>query len=113
MGIVTTNIANCHCRVVVLKNMVDQHDVDELLQEEVFEECSRYGGVEDVKICIESLDGNEITEDNGIVKVFVVFIVPEAVDLAIASIHGRSFGGRIVLAERYDQDLYDAGDLSA
>ena len=34
------------------------------------------------------------------------------VELAISSLNGRYFGGRVVRAEKYDQDMFDANDLS-
>lgn len=34
------------------------------------------------------------------------------VERACLSLNGRYFGGRIVTAEKYDQDLFDAKDLS-
>ena len=37
-------------RVLCLKNMVGSEEVDEQLQEEIEEECSKYGDVENVII---------------------------------------------------------------
>ena len=34
------------------------------------------------------------------------------VEKACASLNGRYFGGRIVQAEKYDQDLFASNDLS-
>ena len=34
------------------------------------------------------------------------------VDKAVDTLNGRYFGGRIVRASRYDQDMFEANDLS-
>lgn len=34
------------------------------------------------------------------------------VEKGCQSLNGRYFGGRVVQAEKYDQDLFDANDLS-
>ena len=34
------------------------------------------------------------------------------VDKGVGALNGRYFGGRIVRAERYDQDMFDNNDLS-
>ena len=36
----------------------------------------------------------------------------QGADRAIAALNGRFFAGRIVRADKYDQYLYDHGDLS-
>lgn len=58
-------------RVVILRNMVAPEDVDQSLQDEIQEECSKYGVVEHVIIYNERQseeDGSEV-----IVKIFVEF----------------------------------------
>ena len=95
-------------RVMVLRNMIDQNDIDDQIEEEVFEECAKFGEVQEVKIVVESRD----TESNGEVKIFVVFKSMDSIDLAINSMNGRFFGGRVVIADKYDQELFDAGDFS-
>ena len=41
---------NCPVKVVCLRNMVEAEDVDESLEEEIEEECSKYGDVDNVII---------------------------------------------------------------
>lgn len=57
--------------VIVLKNMVEPDDVDDTLQEEIMEECSKFGTVERVLIYQES----QSDDDNApvVVKIFVEF----------------------------------------
>ena len=62
-------------RVVVLRNMVDIEDVDEELETEVTEECSRFGEVSRVIIYQEKQGEEEDAEV--IVKIFVEFSEPE------------------------------------
>ena len=47
-----------------------------------------------------------------IVKIFVEFNNPKAVDKAVESLNGRFFAGRVVKAEIYDQSAYSAKDYS-
>lgn len=41
-----------------------------------------------------------------------LFVYFSEMNNAIRSLNGRYFGGRIVIAQRYDQDMYQANDLS-
>lgn len=58
-------------RVVVLRNMVGPEDVDESLQDEIQEECSKYGQVE--RVIIYNERQSEDDENDVIVKIFVEF----------------------------------------
>ena len=61
-------------KVVILRNMVGPEDVDETLQEEIQDECSKYGAVEKVVIYKEKQTDNDDDEfDDVIVKIFVLF----------------------------------------
>jgi len=61
--------------VIVLKNMVTPEDVDDTLQDEITEECNRYGVVNRV-IIYQERQGDE--EDAPvIVKIFVEFSKPD------------------------------------
>jgi len=97
-------------RVVVLKNMVDIDDIDDLLESEVTEECGKYGVVSRVIIYKEKQSEEEDAET--IVKIFVEFSSPAEAVNARKALHGRYFSGRQVIAELYDQTLYDDNDLS-
>lgn len=97
-------------RVMVLKNMVGPEDLDDELEAEVTDECGKYGMVNRVIIYQEKQSEEEDAEV--IVKIFVEFHDLAEVEKACASLNGRYFGGRIVQAEKYDQDLFASNDLS-
>ena len=96
--------------VLVLRNMVSAEDVDESLQEEIEEECNRYGKVENVIIYQEKQ--SEAEDADVQVKIFVEFSKHEDVKQAQSALDGRFFGGRTVSAKVYDQELFDQQDLS-
>lgn len=98
------------CRVMVLRNMVGPEDLDEELETEVTEECGKYGHVNRVIIYQEKQ--SEDDDADIIVKLFVEFRTEAEMNNAISSLNGRYFGGRVVQAQKYDQDMYDAKDLS-
>lgn len=101
-------------KVVILRNMVGPEDVDEMLKEEIQEECSKFGVVERVIIYNEKQTDNEEDENAVIiVKIFVEFSLACETEAARDALNGRYFGGRVVKAELYDQALFDHGDLSA
>jgi poly(U)-binding-splicing factor PUF60 len=98
-------------RILVLRNMVGSEDVDEELENEITDECGKYGEVERVVIYQEKQGEEENAEV--IVKIFVEFTEAKSIEKAIASLNGRFFAGRVVKAEIYDQSLYDLKDYSA
>merc|ERR1712071_618709 len=97
-------------RVIILRNMVGPEDVDETLQEEITDECSKFGLVERVVIYQEKQSEEEDAEV--IVKIFVEFKAGTGAEKARDSLNGRFFGGRMVKSDIYDQALYDHNDLS-
>ncbi|XP_014093333.2 poly(U)-binding-splicing factor half pint isoform X2 [Bactrocera oleae] len=100
-------------RVIILRNMVGPEDVDETLQEEIQEECTKFGTVSRVIIFNEKQTENEDDEEAEIiVKIFVEFSSAIEAMRGRDALHGRFFGGRRVVAELYDQSLFDHGDLS-
>lgn len=58
-------------KVIMLRNMVEPQEVDETLQEEIQDECSKYGVVERVIIYNEKQSDND--DSDIIVKIFVEF----------------------------------------
>jgi len=64
-------------RVMILRNMVGPEDVDEDLESEVVDECSRYGGVNRVIIYQEKQSEDDDAEV--LVKIFVEFHQPSGV----------------------------------
>ncbi|XP_026680506.1 poly(U)-binding-splicing factor half pint [Diaphorina citri] len=97
-------------RVVILRNMVGPEDVDESLQEEIQDECGKYGQVEKVVIYNEKQSDDEASEV--IVKIFVSFSKMQEAEYARDALNGRFFAGRMVRAELYDQSLFDHNDFS-
>ncbi|KAK9509088.1 hypothetical protein O3M35_006480 [Rhynocoris fuscipes] len=98
-------------RVVILRNMVAPEDVDESLQEEIQEECSKFGIVDRVIIYNEKQSEDDDNADI-IVKIFVEFSKMREAEDARDALNGRYFGGRLVKAELYDQSLFDHNDFS-
>ncbi|KAL3277262.1 hypothetical protein HHI36_012613 [Cryptolaemus montrouzieri] len=97
-------------RVVILRNMVGPEEVDETLEEEIQEECSKFGAVERVIVYNEvQSEGND---DDVIVKIFVEFLGTKEAEAARDALNGRYFGGRMVRASLYDQTLFDHSDFS-
>ncbi|KAJ1525764.1 hypothetical protein ONE63_008969 [Megalurothrips usitatus] len=99
-------------RVVILRNMVEPEDVDETLQEEIQDECSKYGIVERVIIYNERQSEEEDDDAEVIVKIFVEFSQMREAESARDGLDGRFFGGRKVIATLYDQDLFNHNDYS-
>ncbi|KAL9914918.1 poly(U)-binding-splicing factor half pint-like isoform 2-T2 [Glossina fuscipes fuscipes] len=99
--------------VIILRNMVGPKDVDETLQEEIQEECTKFGTVSRVIIFNEKQTENEDDDEAEIiVKIFVEFSSSSEALRGKEALNGRFFGGRRVHAELYDQSLFDHGDLS-
>ncbi|XP_056645556.1 poly(U)-binding-splicing factor half pint isoform X1 [Diorhabda sublineata] len=98
-------------RIVILRNMVGPEDVDDMLQEEIQEECSKFGSVERVIIYNEK-QSEEDDDSDVIVKIFVEFTETTASEKARDALNGRYFGGRLVQASLYDQTLFDHSDFS-
>nr|XP_027207290.1 LOW QUALITY PROTEIN: poly(U)-binding-splicing factor half pint-like [Penaeus vannamei] len=96
--------------VLILRNMVGAEEVDEQLQDEITEECGRFGTVNHVIIYQERQSDEEDAEV--IVKIFVEFANPHETSTAQEALNGRYFGGRLVKAELYDQNMYNHNDLS-
>uniref|UniRef100_A0A6M2DZ66 Putative polypyrimidine tract-binding protein puf60 rrm superfamily n=1 Tax=Xenopsylla cheopis TaxID=163159 RepID=A0A6M2DZ66_XENCH len=97
--------------VIILRNMVGPEEVDETLQEEIQEECGKFGEVKSVIIYKESQ--SEAVDTDILVKIFVEFSCMMEAETARDALNGRYFGGRLVSAQLYEQALFDHGDFSA
>jgi len=97
-------------RVCVLRNMVGPEDVDDTLEQEITDECSRYGPVNKVIIYTEKQGEDETGQE--IVKIFVEFANSKGAEKSVETLNGRWFAGRMVKAELYDQNAYEAEDFS-
>ncbi|GER36792.1 splicing factor 45 [Striga asiatica] len=96
-------------RVVLLRNMVGPGEVDDDLEGEVAEECTKFGTVTRVLIF-------EITEPNfphdEAVRIFIQFERAEQATKALIELEGRFFGGRIVRACFYDEERFSNNELA-
>ena len=91
--------------VMVLKNMVGINEVDDELEEEIRDECTKYGTVTDVVIVKET----SLEE----VRIFVRFADPTQAESAVDVFDGRYFDGKTVKAEIYDQILFEHEEFTA
>lgn len=107
-------------KVVLLRNMVGPGEVDNELEPETKEECSKYGEV--VRCQIDEIKDYDNEEDA--VRIFIEFAhVDSAIKgiiffklkykifkwniiLALIDLNGRYFGGRIVKASFYDHEKF-------
>eukprot|EP00794_Sanderia_malayensis_P005472 gene5472-6156_t len=96
--------------VLVLRNMVEADEVDEELQTEVTEECSKFGEV--LRVIIYQEKQSEAEDAETIVSVFVEFNQPEEAEKAQSVFNGRWFGGHCIVGEIYDHEKFKAGDLT-
>ncbi|XP_034412089.1 poly(U)-binding-splicing factor PUF60a isoform X2 [Cyclopterus lumpus] len=108
-GGATEPLSEQESTVMVLRNMVGPHGVDDDLEAEVTEECGKFGRVKRVVIYRER-QGEEDGADI-IVKIFVEFSEAAEMNRAVRALNRRWFGGRKVIAEEYEQDHFDHRDL--
>ncbi|XP_033744632.1 splicing factor 45-like [Pecten maximus] len=102
-----TNLMKNPSKVILLRNMVAPGDVDEELEQETSEECSKYGRV--IKCVIFEIPGGVEEEA---VRIFLEFERVDAAIKAIIDLNGRFFGGRIVKACFYNLDKFRRLDLA-
>jgi splicing factor 45 len=95
-------------RVVLLTNMVGPGEVDDDLEPETKEECSKYGEV--VKCVIFEIPGPGVKPEDA-VRIFVEFKRIESAIKAVVDLNGRFFGGRTVRASFFDVDRFRNFDL--
>ena len=88
-------------KVLCLKNMVGNEEVDEQLQEEIEEECSKYGDVENVIIYQERQSEEEDAEI--LVKIFVEFGHPSHAKVRLESFKFSLTNFYLVFSERARQ----------
>ncbi|KAD3337846.1 hypothetical protein E3N88_33367 [Mikania micrantha] len=96
-------------RVVLLRNMVGPGEVDDDLEAEVAEECSKYGTVTRVLIFEITEPGFPVDEA---VRIFVQFERSEQATKALVDLEGRFFGGRVVRATFYDEERFNTNQLA-
>mmetsp|Transcript_16503 Transcript_16503/g.22806 ORF Transcript_16503/g.22806 Transcript_16503/m.22806 type:complete len:417 (+) Transcript_16503:318-1568(+) len=96
-------------RVLLLRNMVGPGEVDEDLEEEVAEECSKYGDV--VRVMIFEVTDPGFPHQEA-VRIFVEFTRPEQSTKGMIDLDGRFFGGRTVHACFFDEDRFERCELA-
>ncbi|UXI20477.1 ribosome associated membrane protein [Sarcoptes scabiei] len=89
-------------RVVLLRNMVGPGEVDNELEPETKEECSKYGEV--IRCRIDEVKNYDNEEDA--VRIYIEFTNVDAAIKALVDLNGRYFGGRIVKASFFDSDKF-------
>eukprot|EP00009_Paramoeba_aestuarina_P009323 CAMPEP_0201522206 /NCGR_PEP_ID=MMETSP0161_2-20130828/16518_1 /ASSEMBLY_ACC=CAM_ASM_000251 /TAXON_ID=180227 /ORGANISM="Neoparamoeba aestuarina, Strain SoJaBio B1-5/56/2" /LENGTH=137 /DNA_ID=CAMNT_0047920981 /DNA_START=1 /DNA_END=414 /DNA_ORIENTATION=- len=95
-------VADSSTAVLLLENMVGPGEVDDDLEEETMEECSKYGKVLSCKI-IELPPPIQHTKA---VRIFLHFANPSFAVKAHNELNGRFFGGRAVSASYYNEAAF-------
>ncbi|KAF9153361.1 Poly(U)-binding-splicing factor puf60 [Linnemannia schmuckeri] len=91
-----------HSTVVRLQYNATPEDIDDQLEEEFKEECSKYGPVILVKL---------LPLADGFLRIFIQFASPIDARSAAAQLNGRQFDGKTIQATLFDQQEYIAGRL--
>jgi len=107
------NVSN----ILVLRNMVSlDEEIDESLQLDVYEECSKHGAVSQVLIYVEKRHQQNSTPESAKsvdqVKIFVKYGDEAGSQRARRALDGRFFAGRKISAEHYDRTLFRLSDYS-
>lgn len=102
-----TDLMKNPTKVVLLRNMVGPGEVDDDLEPEVKEECSKYGEV--VRCVIYEIQGGHPEEA---VRIFVEFKRVEAAIKSVVDLNGRYFGGRVVKISFYDVEKFKRLELN-
>ncbi len=101
--------------VLVLDNVVSEQELadDEEyadIEEDMREECGKYGAVVTLRIPRPNPDA-QAPRPSGLGRVYVQYTSPEEAGRARAALHGRKFGGNAVVADFYDEQRFAAGEL--
>lgn len=96
-------------RILLLRNMVGSGEVDDDLEAETKEECTKYGEV--VKCLIYEIPDKQVPDDEA-VRIFVEFKSVASTKKAISDLNGRYFGGRVVKATSYDENKFSRYELA-
>ncbi|GAA5958891.1 hypothetical protein JCM21900_002270 [Sporobolomyces salmonicolor] len=97
--------------MVAIEELCNDQDYEEIV-EDIKEECSKYGKVEDVKVPRPvrtergkvDVKASEAVKDLG--KVFVLFEKSEETTAALRAIAGRQFGGRLCICAYASEEVF-------
>lgn len=96
-------------RVVLLQNMVGPGEVDDELEDEVANECEKFGVV--IRCLIFEVTDPGFPAEEA-VRIFVEFADVEAARRAKADLDGRFFGGRTVRASYFGEEAFARQELA-
>lgn len=96
-------------KVILLRNMVGPGEVDDDLESETKEECSKYGEV--IRCLIYEIPNKKVPDDEA-VRIFLEFRRVESAIKAVVDLNGRYFGGRVVKASFFDVDKFNRFELA-
>lgn len=102
-----TDLLKNPTKVLCLRNMVGPGEVDNELQDETSEECTKYGQV--VKCIIYEMHG---VSDDEAIRIFIEFDRLESAIKGLVDLNGRFFGGRSVKASFYDPIKFKSFQLA-
>jgi splicing factor U2AF 65 kDa subunit len=108
--------------MVVAEDLMDPQDYDDIL-EDVREECSKYGQVEDLRVprptkrdkgagATGALEAQRADEAAGVGRVYIKYVDSDGANAALNSLAGRSFGGRSIIATLLSDDSQTTPPLS-
>ena len=96
-------------RVLLLKNMVGPGEVDDELNAEIGEECSKFGEV--LRVTVYEIPAADKPASEEAVRIFVKFSKQAAAMKAYFDLDGRFFGGRTVWVAFFSEAEFDADAL--
>lgn len=97
-------------KVLLLRNVVAPGEVDEDLEDEVAEECEKFGPV--VRVLIFELEDPDPGRSEGeAVRVFAEFTEAASAARCLEGMNGRFFGGRTIRASYYSEALFAENEL--
>jgi len=96
-------------RVILLRNMVGKGQVDPELENEIKEECTKFGAVMKCKVHEDTSEG--VTEADTI-RIFVQFSTITAASKAVKVMNGRFFAGRSVKGCPYPEVKFNKDELN-
>nr|CDS33989.1 expressed protein [Hymenolepis microstoma] len=102
-------------RVLLLENMVTPEEVDPDLEEEVAEECNKFGHILRVLVYVKQPSGESETgttsSNTAAVRIFVHFDSHAAAVNAVHALNGRFFAGRTIAAQLYPDEDFQMRNL--